>query len=131
MKSYGVGLLTDVSIGQGVVEYLERIDATLGPFNGKFLIHGDEPNVLEGEHPGSVIVIEFPTANGAIEWYRSDAYQEIVELRTANSSGNVFVVSGVPDDHRATDVLSADASEAAMVAAPTFRRAANGRVAFT
>ena len=31
MTAYGVGILTDVNVGPEIVEYLERIDATLAP----------------------------------------------------------------------------------------------------
>lgn len=71
-RSYAVGILTEVVVGDAVREYLERIDATLEPFGGRFLIHGASPVVHEGADPGAVIVIEFPSANGAIEWYRSE-----------------------------------------------------------
>jgi uncharacterized protein (DUF1330 family) len=107
MNAYGVGLLRDVEVGPGIVEYLERIDATLEPFGGRFVIHGGDPELLEGEHPGDLIVIEFPDRATALAWYRSPAYQEILALRSDNSSGAIFVVDGVGEGHRATDVLVA------------------------
>jgi uncharacterized protein (DUF1330 family) len=106
MASYGVGILRDVKMGPPIVEYLERIDATLAPYGGHFIVHGGELEVLEGTSPGVLIVIEFPDRASARTWYASEAYQEILPLRTENSVSTIFLVEGVGRDHRATDVLS-------------------------
>ncbi len=103
--AYGVALLQDVRMGPPIVEYLERIDATLAPYGGRFIVHGATPQVLEGSSPGTMVVIEFPDRDHALEWYDSPAYQAILPLRTENTTSTVFVVDGVGPDHRATDVL--------------------------
>ena len=105
MTAYGVGLLKDVKIGPSIVAYLERIDATLAPFDGRFIVHGGQAEMLEGTDPGALIVIEFPDRFRAQEWYGSAAYQEILLLRTENSTSTVFIIDGVDRDHRATVVL--------------------------
>jgi len=105
MSSYAVGILHDVKLGPGIVEYLERIDATLAPFDGHFIVHGGRPEVLEGPPPGTLVVIEFPDRSGAEGWYSSPAYQAIVDLRAANSTSTIFLIDGVDRDHLATDVL--------------------------
>jgi uncharacterized protein (DUF1330 family) len=96
-----------VTMGPPIVEYLKRIDATLAPFGGRFIVHGGETEVIEGSWPGFVIVIEFPDTGRARAWYCSGAYQEIVALRTGNSDSDVILVDGVGSEHRATDVLAA------------------------
>jgi uncharacterized protein (DUF1330 family) len=106
MASYAVGILRDVKIGPAIVEYLERIDATLAPYDGHFIVHGGESTLLEGSSPGTLIVIEFPDRASAEQWYSSPAYRELLPLRTENSVGTVFIVDGVDRDHRATDVLA-------------------------
>ena len=58
-----------------IVKYLEEIDATLRPFGGRFAIHGGDVEVLEGEWPGHVVLIEFPDRDSARAWYRSPTYQ--------------------------------------------------------
>jgi uncharacterized protein (DUF1330 family) len=105
MTAYAVGILQDVKMGPPIVEYLERIDATLAPYDGHFIVHGGDTQVLEGESPGTLIVIEFPDRVEAEAWYGSAAYKEIVTLRTDNSVGTVLLVDGVGRDHVATDVL--------------------------
>jgi len=53
MKSYGVGIINDLQMGPAIVQYLERIDATLAPYEGRltdnssstvFLIDGVDPD---------------------------------------------------------------------------------------
>ena len=105
MIAYAVGILQDVRMGPPIVEYLQRIDATLAPFDGHFIVHGGRQDVREGTSPGTLIVIEFPDADSARAWYESPAYKAILPLRTGNSQGTVFFVDGVNRDHRATDVL--------------------------
>jgi uncharacterized protein (DUF1330 family) len=60
MTHYAIANLSNVRMGAGIVEYLERIDATLAPFDGHFIVHGGVPEHVEGEWPGTLIVIEFP-----------------------------------------------------------------------
>jgi uncharacterized protein (DUF1330 family) len=84
---------------------LENIDATLLPYSGKFRVHGGPYEPLEGSWFGDLIIIEFPSLSQAQLWYESAAYQEIKTLRTDNTDGVVFLVGGVPDTHKATDIL--------------------------
>ncbi len=106
MPAYAVAHMRSVNIGPAIVEYLERIDATLEPFGGQFLVHGGKAEVLEGSWSGHLIVIEFPDRARAKAWYKSPAYQEILRLRTDNSESDTFFVDGVSEGHRATDVLA-------------------------
>lgn len=64
-KAYAVALLYDVEVGPAIRAYLERIDATLAPFGGRFVIHGGAVTELEGTWPGDLIVIEFPDGAAA------------------------------------------------------------------
>jgi uncharacterized protein (DUF1330 family) len=105
MTAYAVAHMRSVTMCPAIVEYLERIDATLAPFGGRFIVHGGGVQVLEGSWPGVLIAIEFPDRDRAAAWYGSDAYQQIVALRTDNSDSDVILADGVGAGHRATDVL--------------------------
>jgi uncharacterized protein (DUF1330 family) len=105
MTAYAIGRLTRINMGPGIVEYLERIDDTLAPFQGRFLIHGETPERKEGDWQATLIVIGFPSIEAARAWYDSPAYQAIIPLRADNSEGEIILVDGTPADHRATDVL--------------------------
>lgn len=106
-EAYVIGHLSNVVMGPGIVEYLERIDDTLAPFGGRFIIHGDRPEVREGNWEGDLIVIAFPDRASADAWFDSPAYQAIKRLRSDNSDGEIFIINGVDADHKATDVLKA------------------------
>lgn len=105
-KSYAIAHLQNVQMGPEIVEYLRRIDDTLEPFDGRFLVHGMRQTVLEGDWPGDVIVIEFPDRASAEGWYASERYQEILPLRTRNSDGRAIIIDGNADDHRGADLLT-------------------------
>jgi uncharacterized protein (DUF1330 family) len=107
MSAYAFAHLRSVEMGPPIVEYLERIDATLEPFGGRFIIHGGEVEVLEKPFPGTLVVIEFADRESARAWYSSAAYQEILPLRTDHSDGSAAIIDGVTEPHRATDVLAA------------------------
>lgn len=106
MKAYAMGQLFDVIMNDEVVEYLNKIDETLKPFGGKFIIHGSLPQVLEGSWSGDLIVIEFPNKQSANDWYSSKAYQRIATLRTNNSKGNILIFEGVSEKHKAFEILN-------------------------
>ena len=95
MPAYALAHLRSPQINEEVLEYLERIQATLDPHQGRFLVHGADVDVKEGPWPGTVVVIEFPTLGRAQAWYGSPAYQAILPLRTDNIDGSAVIVEGV------------------------------------
>ena len=99
-----------------VLDYIERIQATMDPYEGRFLVHGAQLEVLEGPWPGTLVIIGFPTVEQARAWYASPAYQEILPLRTRNIAGDVVIVDGVGPGY------DASATAAAMRAAATATR---------
>ncbi|SUE17156.1 Uncharacterized conserved protein [Rhodococcus gordoniae] len=105
MNAYAVAHLRKVDFGDDIVRYLERIDDTLVPYGGRFLVHGTDPEVMEGPFPGNLVVIEFPDMERARGWYHSAEYQEILPLRTENSDGSAILVQGTPPGYRATHFL--------------------------
>ncbi|QTP57890.1 DUF1330 domain-containing protein [Billgrantia antri] len=105
MTAYAIARLQDVTMGPEIVEYLEKIDATLAPYGGRYLIHGGPTEVLEGNWQGDTIMLGFPSLERARAWYRSKAYRRILPLRTANAVGDVILVEGVPEGHRGIDIL--------------------------
>jgi uncharacterized protein (DUF1330 family) len=110
MPAYAIAHLRSVDVGPAIVEYLERIDATLEPFAGRFLIHGATPHVLEDEFPGTIVVIEFPDREAAAAWYDSPAYQAILPLRTEHSDGTAIIIDGVQPGHAAAKLAAAMAT---------------------
>ena len=95
MSAYALAHLRTPQINEEVLEYIERIQATLDPYGGRFLVHGADVDVKEGPWPGTVVIIEFPDVDAAQAWYHSPAYQAILPLRTDNIEGSALIVEGV------------------------------------
>jgi uncharacterized protein (DUF1330 family) len=75
MSAYAIAHVHSVTPGPAIVEYLERIDATLAPHGGRFIVHGDPADVREGDFRGDLVVIEFPDRQRATSWYESAEYR--------------------------------------------------------
>ena len=107
MTAYAIANLRSVDVNDEILEYLLRIDATLEPFDGQFLVHGKTPELMDGDLPGVVVVIAFPDLPTAHAWYASPGYQAILPLRTSNAVGGAVIVDGVPDGYRAASFAAA------------------------
>ncbi|EIV94842.1 DUF1330 domain-containing protein [Frankia sp. QA3] len=101
MAAYAIAHLRNPDPHPDVIDYLRRIQATLDPYLGRFLVHGGAVEVREGTLPGDVVVIEFPGIEQARAWYESAAYQEILPLRTDHIESTAVLVEGVGPDHSA------------------------------
>lgn len=106
MPAYAIAHLRTVDFNAEITEYLKRIDATLEPFSGSFLVHGAQPEVIEEPWPGVVVIIEFPDPAAARAWYESEGYQDILALRTRNSDSSAIIVEGVPEGYRAANLVA-------------------------
>lgn len=105
MAAYAVALIRATRFGDEIKEYLQRIDATLAPFSGKYRVHGGPYQPLEGAWSGDLVIIEFPSMEHAQTWYESESYKAIRHLRTEHTEGDVLLVEGVPEGHRGADIL--------------------------
>lgn len=106
VPAYALAYLRDVDLGDEIIEYIRRIDDTITPYGGRFLVHGGTITGLEGEWPGDIVIVEFPSREAALDWYASPAYQEILPLRTEHSTSIAAIVDGLPGGYRATDKLA-------------------------
>ncbi|EKE67522.1 DUF1330 domain-containing protein [Gallaecimonas xiamenensis] len=105
MTAYAVAVISETRFDPEIKEYLQRIDATLAPFSGKYIVHGGACIPLEGPWAEDLVVIEFPSMELAKNWYESAAYAAIRSLRTSHTEGKVFLVQGVAEGHKGADIL--------------------------
>lgn len=103
MPAYGFAHLHTRRPHPEILEYLERIQGTLDPFQGHFIAHGPPAEVVEGTWPGSMVLIEFPDLTAAREWYHSSAYQAIAHLRTDHIDGDLLLIEGVGPNYDPSD----------------------------
>lgn len=81
----------------GYEPYRPLAAASIARFGGRFLVRGGPTELLEGAPaPGRVVVIEFPDAETARRWYRSDEYQSALKIRQAASRGRLILAEGAP-----------------------------------
>jgi uncharacterized protein (DUF1330 family) len=77
-------------------EYKTKGAASILAAGGKYVVRGGDVEVLEGEAPpGRTVVLEFPTRQAAIDWYRSEEYTEIRKIREGAARARMYVVDGI------------------------------------
>ncbi|MGP8297486.1 DUF1330 domain-containing protein [Streptomyces inhibens] len=113
MSAFAIAHLRPAGPHPDIAAYMERIQATLDPFGGRFRVHNAVVEVKEGSWPGFVVVIEFPGIDEARAWYDSPEYQEILPLRTRHIDGDTVLVPGVAPDYDASATAAAGRAEAA------------------
>ncbi|MFF8288147.1 DUF1330 domain-containing protein [Streptomyces sp. NPDC016309] len=97
MPAYAIANLRPVAVlDDEVLTYMERIQDTLDPFGGRFLVHGAPAReVREGEWSSALVIIGFPSLDHARDWYDSEPYQRLLPLRTRHMEGDVLLIDGV------------------------------------
>jgi uncharacterized protein (DUF1330 family) len=113
MSAYALAHLHDPKPHPEVLDYIERIQDTLDPYGGRFVVHGPTVDVREGEWPGTIALIEFPTVEQARAWYVSPGYQEILPLRTDHIRSDAIIVEGVGPDYDVRATAAALRAQAA------------------
>ena len=76
-------------------EYLQQVTAIAEQFGGKYIVRGGESTVIEGTwaHPRTV-VIQFPSYEKALEWYHSEEYKPVRQIRLDNAVTNAIIIQG-------------------------------------
>lgn len=74
--------------------YVQKAGATLAGREARLLVVNGAMTPLEGECPDGVVIIEFPSAQAAKDWYQSPAYQAVLGDRLAASDGRAVIVEG-------------------------------------
>ena len=98
MAAYALAQMRHVTIGPPIEECIRRIDATLAPFGGRFIVRGAPHEVLEGSwNPTRLVVIEFPSLKAAQDCYHSPEYTAARAIRRKFADAEMVLVEGVFD----------------------------------
>ena len=86
----------DVKKPEEYKEYVEKVKPIAEKFGGDYIIRGGETKIVEGKwnYPRTV-VIKFPTFEKALDWYNSEEYKPIKQIRLDNSVSNGIIIKGV------------------------------------
>ena len=77
-------------------EYKSKAAESVHAAGGRYLVRGGDVEDLEGGPPaGRTVVLEFPTRDLAVAWYRSDEYTEIRRIREGAARARLYAVDGV------------------------------------
>ena len=96
MPAYVIAGVTDARDQEALVEYRRRNTDVVAAYGGRFLVRGGAHEILEGDwQPLRLVVIEFPTAAAAREWYESEEYSPLRAMRRGASDTDIVLVEGV------------------------------------
>ena len=77
-------------------EYVEKVKPIAEKFGGDYIIRGGTNQIIEGTWQYSrTVVIKFPSYEKALEWYHSEDYKPIKDIRLKNSEGLNIIVKGI------------------------------------
>ena len=94
MAGYLIGTI-EVKNPEAYKEYLAKVTDIVKKFDGEFLVRGGEFEHVEGEWKHSRnIIVKFPSYERALEWYNSEEYKPVRQIRLDNSVGNFIIVKG-------------------------------------
>ena len=91
-------LLANITVNnpENYKEYVSKVKSVVEKFGGEYLVRGGEMNIIEGDWPNERnIVIKFPSRENAIEWYNSEEYKPISQIRHDNAVSNSVIVDGI------------------------------------
>jgi uncharacterized protein (DUF1330 family) len=95
MAGYLVGNIT-VTDPETFAEYGKRVPATVAQFGGTYVVRGGVPEKVEGNYdPVRIVILQFESVEKAREWYDSDVYAPLKEMRMKASNGDLYFVEGV------------------------------------
>jgi uncharacterized protein (DUF1330 family) len=76
-------------------DYMKRSTPAVQMFNGRFLVRGGNPVVVEGNrNPKRVVIVEFDGEDTARRFYDSPQYQEAAKYRIRASTANYYLLEG-------------------------------------
>jgi uncharacterized protein (DUF1330 family) len=90
-------ILTEVTVTDPALfeTYRPLASASIAAFGGKYLVRGGATETLEGSgKTARMVLLEFPTPERAMEWYRSAQYQEALAIRLKAATTEASLLTG-------------------------------------
>ena len=79
----------------GPKKYAAETESIIKNFGGRYLIRGGDQIIAEGTPQGNRdVVVEFDSLEKAKEFYGSEEYAKIIDIRKENSIGYILMVEG-------------------------------------
>jgi uncharacterized protein (DUF1330 family) len=76
--------------------YASDVERTIEKFGGRYIVGTRTVDVREGTwNPSIVAVLEFGSLESAREWYESEDYSELLEIRRNGATTDLILVDGL------------------------------------
>ncbi|HEY9639828.1 MAG TPA: DUF1330 domain-containing protein [Coleofasciculaceae cyanobacterium] len=76
--------------------YRSLAAASIVKYEGRYLVRGANPQVVEGKATERrIVIVEFPSLEKAQEWYTSPDYAEALQLRESVLDRRLMFVEGL------------------------------------
>ena len=93
-KGYLIGQMT-ITDPKKYQKYASEIESIIKNFGGRYLIRYGDQIIAEGKPQGNRdVVVEFDSIEKAKEFYESEEYTKIINIRKENSIGYILMVEG-------------------------------------
>ena len=87
---------TEVSDPAKYDTYKQAVPAVIEQFGGRFIVRGGAMEILEGAFDGPrVVILEFPSAERAREFWASPEYAAVKALREGAANMTAVLIEGV------------------------------------
>ena len=87
---------TEVNDAEKYDTYKQAVPAVIEQFGGRFIVRGGAMGVLEGAFDGRrVVILEFPSAERAREFWASPEYAAVKALREGAAAMTAVLLEGV------------------------------------
>ena len=97
MSAYLIVDVARIRDEEAYARYRKQVSPGLVAAGGEYLARGGTIEVLEGVwKPSRLVVVWFRTREAARNWWRSDDYAALKELRQSSTDCNMVVVDGLP-----------------------------------
>lgn len=78
--------------------YVKQVKAVTESFGGRYVVSGGDIELKEGDWaPTWPVLITFPSMEAANEWYASEAYRPLKELRESAGEFSAVFIKGVDE----------------------------------
>lgn len=71
--------------------YPPAVWPTIARYGGKVLVADHQASVREGAPEKVIVILEFPSADVARQWYDSPEYREVKDLRISTTEGWLLI----------------------------------------
>jgi len=97
MSAYLIADIARVLDERAYGQYKSTVSKGLAAAGGRYLARGGTIDVLEGDwRPNRLVLVRFDSAQAAREWWASEEYAALKELRQAATQTNMLIVEGLP-----------------------------------